>query len=199
VNIRRSLISWIAIVRLLAVPVAVLQVAISRGAPSHHELYAWIATGVLLAGGLILFRLARTHPTTGVAIAGLVFDFAVASSYALLYAWQPGTPLRQVFDLVVIEGAALFGARGGAVVALATAPVLAWFERLRSEHFQGNYRVEYVTFQVATELLIALLLGWIVRRLAEQSADAESRAAEAEALRDELGRRSMRQTVAPVR
>jgi signal transduction histidine kinase len=186
----RSLVRWIAVVRLLAVVVAVLQVAITRGAPPNHELYAWVATAALLAGALLLFRLSRGQPPTGVAIAGLVFDFAIASAYALLYAWQPGTPLRQIFDLVVIEGAALFGARGGAVVALATAPVLAWFERLRSNHFGGHFRLEYMTFQVGIELLIALLVGWLVRRLAEQSADAESRAAEAEVLRDELGRRA---------
>ena len=89
-----------------------------------------------------------------------------------------------------IQGAALFGVRGGAVLAFATSPLLAWSEKLRSDHFADNYRVEYVTFQVGIELLIALLVGWLVGRLAEQSADAESRAAEAEALRDELGRRA---------
>jgi signal transduction histidine kinase len=186
----RQLLGWVAVVRVLAVPFAVFQVALSTGAPAHHERYAWLATVVFALGAVVLMQLVRRRPSTWVAVVGLAFDFAVASAYALLYAWQPGTPLRQVFDIVVIEAAALFGARGGAIVALATTPVLAWFEHLRSEHFLGHYRIEYVTFQVGIELLIALLVGWIVRRLAEQSADALNRAAEAEALRDELGRRA---------
>jgi len=186
----RQLLGWVAVVRLLAVPFAVFQVALSTGAPGHHERYAWLTTIVFGVGAVALMQLARRRPGTWVAIAGLSFDFAVASVYALLYAWQPGTPLRQVFDLVVIEAAALFGVRGGAVVALATVPVLAWFERLRSDHFLGRYRIEYVTFQVGIELLMALLVGWLVRRLAEQSADALTRVAEAEELRDELGRRA---------
>jgi signal transduction histidine kinase len=186
----RQLLGWVAIVRLLAVPFAVFQVALSKGAPTNNATYAWLTTIVLAIGAVVLMQLVRRRPSTWVAVVGLAFDFAIASAYALLYAWQPGTPLRQVFDVVVIEAAALFGAYGGAFVALATAPVLAWFEHLRSEHFPGHYRIEYVTFQVGIELLIALLVGWLVRRLAEQSADALNRAAEAEALRDELGRRS---------
>jgi signal transduction histidine kinase len=186
---RQTFLRWIAIVRLVAVPFAAFQVALSRGAPAHHELYAWITTGVLAAGAVVLYRAIRWQ-TSLVAGAGLVFDLAIASSFALLYAWQPGTPLRQVLDLVVIEATALFATRGGIVVALASAPVLAWFERLRSHHFAGAFRVEYVTFQVGVELLIALLVGWVVARLAEQTVSAESRAEEAETLRDELGRRA---------
>ena len=186
---RQTFLRWIAIVRLLAVPFAVFQVALSRGAPPHHELYAWITTAVLAIGALVLYRAVRWQSPL-VASVGLAFDFAIASSFALLYAWQPGTPLRQVMDLVVIEGSALFATRGGVLVAFASAPVLVWFERLRSQHFGGAFRVEYVTFQVGVELLIALLVGWVVARLAEQTVSAESRAEEAESLRDELGRRA---------
>ncbi|HEY8646135.1 MAG TPA: ATP-binding protein, partial [Gaiellaceae bacterium] len=47
-----------------------------------------------------------------------------------------------------------------------------------------------VTFQAGAGLLMALLVGWVVSRLDEQRATAEQRAEEAEALRDELGRRA---------
>jgi signal transduction histidine kinase len=186
----RSLLGWISIVRLLAVPFTVLQVAISRGAPHHNERYAWIATVLFAVGAVAIHALVRRRPPARIALLGLAFDFAVASTYCLLYAWQPGSPLRQVLDIVVIEGAALFGARGGAAVAVATTPVLVAFERIRSLHFAGKFRIEYVTYQLGAELLVALLVGWLVRRLAEQTAAAEHRAAEAEALRDELGRRA---------
>ena len=180
---------WVAIVRLLAVPFAVFQVALSKGAPPHHTLYAWITTAVLAVGALLLYR-AVTSSSRLVAVVGIGFDFLVASSFCLLYAWQPGTPLRQVIDLVIIEGTTLFATRGGVAVALASAPVLAYFEKLRSDHFLGNYRIEYVTFQLGVEILISLLVGYLVQRLAEQTRSAESRAEEAETLRDELGRRA---------
>ena len=58
----RSLLGWIAIVRLLAVPVAMLQILISNGAPPHHDLYAWIITACLAVGGTLLLQLARRRP-----------------------------------------------------------------------------------------------------------------------------------------
>lgn len=186
---RGTFLRWVAIVRLLAVPFAVFQVALSKGAPPHHDLYAWITTGILAAGALALLFSARVRPLV-VAAAGLVFDFGIASAFVVLYAWQPGTPLRQVLDLVVIEGTTLFATRGGVLVALASTPVLGWFERLRANQFRGDFRFEYVTFQLGTEVLVALLVGWVVLRLAEQTTSAEGRAVEAESLRDELGRRA---------
>jgi signal transduction histidine kinase len=186
---RDTFLRWVAIVRLLAVAFAIFQVALSKGAPPHHDLYAWITTAVMGAGAALLYLAVQRLPTV-VAFAGLAFDVAIASAFTLLYAWQPGTPLRQVLDLVVIEGTTLFATRGGVGVALATTPVLAWFEKLRSDRFLGQYRVEYVTLQLGVEVLIAMLVGWLVRRLAEQTISAEGRAVEAEALRDELGRRA---------
>ncbi|HEV2590694.1 MAG TPA: ATP-binding protein [Gaiellaceae bacterium] len=186
---RQTFLRWVAIVRLLAVPFAVFQVALSKGGPAGHGTYAWATVAVFAVGAVALYRTIRFRPGFG-AGAGLVFDFGIASAFCLLYAWQPGTPLRQVFDLVVIEGTTLFVMRGGVGVALASTPVLAWFEKLRSSHFRGHYRIEYVTFQLGVELLIALLVGWLVLRLAEQTVAAESRVDEAESLRDELGRRA---------
>jgi signal transduction histidine kinase len=186
---RQSFLRWVAIVRLLAVPFAVFQVVVSKGGPVGHGVWSWTTTGILAAGAVALYLSIRRSPSV-VGVVGLVFDFGIASSYCLLYAWQPGTPLRQVIDLVVIEATALYATRGGLGVAVASAPVLAWFEKLRSDRFLGSYRFEYVTFQVGVEALLALLVGWLVTRLAEQTLSSESRAVEAEALRDELGRRA---------
>jgi signal transduction histidine kinase len=189
VNRPRTFLSWVAIVRLIAVPFAAFQVALSQGGPAHTVLYAWITTGVLAVGALALYRAAELRPAA-VPLVGLAFDFVIASAFCLIYAWQAGTPLRQVLDLVIVEGTTIFAMRGGVGVALASLPVLAYFEKLRSHHFAGSYRVEYVTFQLGLELLIALLVGWLVQRLAEQTSSAFSRAEEAESLRDELGRRA---------
>jgi signal transduction histidine kinase len=68
--------------------------------------------------------------------------------------------------------------------------VIAAFEWLRSDRFGGGYQWDYVTLQVGLEILLALIVGWLVGRLALESVRARSRADEAEALRDELGRRA---------
>jgi hypothetical protein len=184
-----TFLRWVAIVRLLAVPLAVLQVALMQGGPRSDTIYAWITSGVLALGAVALYR-AVAWQSRLMPLVGLAFDFVVASAFCLIYAWQPGTPLRQVLDLVIVEGTTIFATRGGVAVAVVSTPVLAYFEKLRSDHFSGSYRISYVTFQVGIELLIALLVGWLVQRLAEQTAAAESRAEEAESLRDELGRRA---------
>ena len=50
--------------------------------------------------------------------------------------------------------------------------------------------MNYVTLQIGIEVLMVLILGWLVIRMRRQGAVAESRAADAERLRDELGRRT---------
>src|SRR5206468_10159719 len=48
----------------------------------------------------------------------------------------------------------------------------------------------FVTFQLGTQVIMALIVGWLVNRLGTQTGLAEARAGEAERLRDELGRRT---------
>jgi signal transduction histidine kinase len=187
---RRSIEWWIATVRLAAVPFAVLQVALSSGYPPHYRLIAWVITAVLAMGALTLYPLARDRPGTAMGLAALTFDTLIVSAYTLLFSFQAGTPIRQLLNLVVIEGAVRFATLGGVAVVAATIPVTAVFEWLRSRHFHVPFRIEYVTFQVGAELLMALLVGWLVARLADERAVAERRAGEAESLRDELGRRA---------
>jgi signal transduction histidine kinase len=185
---RRPIESWISIVRLLAVPFAVLQVSLTTDYPSGYELVAWLLTAVLAAGAVALFLTVRdSDPYRLVA---MTFDFGIVAAFTILYGFEFGTPTRQLLFLAIVVGAVRFGMRGGILVALAAVPVAALFEQQRAHWFHVGYRVEYVTFQAGAGLLMALLVGWIVTRLDEQRTTAEQRAEEAEALRDELGRRS---------
>ena len=79
---------------------------------------------------------------------------------------------------------------GGLATAAAAVPIAAWFEYRRSHYFNVPYRVDFVTVQAGAGVLMALIVGWLVARLDEQRRTAEQRAAEAEGLRDELGRRA---------
>jgi signal transduction histidine kinase len=178
---RRPLEWWISIVRLLAVPFAVLQVSLTKDYPSGYERIAWLLTAALAVGAVALFATVRETPAYR--LLAMVFDFAIVAGFVVLYGFELGTPTRQLLFLAIVVGAVRFGMRGGIAVALAAVPIAALFEQQRAHWFDTNYRIEYVTFQVGAGLLMALLVGWVVSRLNEQLEEAEE-------LRDELGRRA---------
>ncbi|MFL5964330.1 MAG: ATP-binding protein [Gaiellaceae bacterium] len=185
---RRPLEWWIGIVRLLAVPFAALQVSLTTQYPSGYERIAWLLTAALTVGAIALF--AAVRDTLAYRAIAMAFDFAIVAGFTVLYAFELGTPTRQLLFLVIVVGAARFGMRGGIGVALACIPVAVLFEQQRAHWFNTNFRIEFVTFQAGAGLLMALLVGWVVTRFEEQREMAEQRALEAEALRDELGRRA---------
>jgi signal transduction histidine kinase len=182
---------WLAWVRLGAVAFAIFQVAFTAGYPSGYLAAAWIVTGVFGVGAAGLFYAARRfHGDRRLAVAALAFDTLVVSAYVLVYNFEQGTPIRQLLFLPIIEAALRYGIAGAVALALATGPVAAVFELLRSRHnapfrFQANF----VTFQIGVGLILGLIVGWLVVRLRGERVVAEQRAAEAEALRDLFGRR----------
>ena len=186
----RTLEWWIAVCRLIAIPLAIAQVVTVTGYPPGYKEAAWVLTAAFAAGSVVLYLLVRTSASRPIQVVAMCFDFAVVSAYTLLYSFEPGTPTRQLLYLAIILGAVRFGLTGGIVVAIASAPVAAWFEERRAAYFNVDYRLQLVTFQFVAGLLMALLVGWLYSRVDEQRQTAETRADEAEALRDELGRRS---------
>jgi signal transduction histidine kinase len=169
--------SWLAWIRLGAVPFAVFQVALGSSYPPHYELLAWLTTAVLAVGAVVLFALTRTGVVgPRLALAALAFDTAVISAYVLIYSFERGTPIRQLIFLPISEGALLYGIRGSVALALISVPVIAVFEWLRSRHYAPHsYQINYVTFQVGVGLLTGLIIGWLVERLRGERAIAERR------------------------
>jgi hypothetical protein len=141
---RRPLEWWVSIVRLLAVPFAVLQVWLTHGYPRGYEATAWALTAVLAIAAIVLFATVRDTPAYR-RIAMLV-DFAIVAGFVILYGFELGTPTRQLLFLVIVVGSARFGMRGGIAVALASVPVSAVFEQQRAHWFHVGYRLEFVTF-----------------------------------------------------
>jgi signal transduction histidine kinase len=190
----RSIERWIAVVRLIAVPFAIFQVAVTTGYPPRYEAWAWIITAVLAFGAVVFYVLTRRdfgeRGTMWMSIAGQIFDTAFLSAYVLVYNFEHGTPTPQVMYVAVIAGCVRFATLGGVTTALASAVPLAVYEELRSDRVNDAYRWDFVTLQVGLELLIALVVGRLVGRLAVESTRTQARAEEAEALRDELGRRA---------
>ncbi len=189
----RRVEQWIARVRLIAVPFAIFQVAVSSGYPRGYETAAWVTSGVLAVGAAGLFLLARLDLPRPAALAlsvvAQLFDTAVVSAYVVIYSFERGTLTPETLFLPLVEGCVRFAVISGFVVAAASVPVMLAFEKLRSHRFHLAFRWDFVTLQVGLEVLMALIVGWLVRRLGAESLEARSRAEEAVELRDELARR----------
>src|SRR5215211_2762884 len=185
-------IGWI---RLAAVPLAILQVSIGSGYPGDRRAWAWIITGLFTAGAVTLFWLSRRDWRRSaqhrLGLVALVFDFAVVSAFVLIFSFEQASPVRQAMFLRLIEAALRYGIWGALAVVAASVPVMAVFEWLRERRFEPRgYHLDYVTLQLGIETLMGLIVGWLVLRMVGQTTVAETRAAEAERLRDQLGRRA---------
>jgi signal transduction histidine kinase len=187
-----KLIRILSVVRLAIVPLALTKILIDRSSfPPGYEVAAWWLLGVqtLVAVALLVLALRWRGRPRKLAILNVAADFAVVSAWLFVDTWETGQPLRTVLYLVVLEAALFFRLRGGLLVAALTVPVFAAVEVWRESEFGYSMEVDSVVLRGA----IALALGGIVGRLVDmergQARAAEERAAEAERLRDELGRR----------
>ena len=192
---RRQIERWIAWVRLCAVPFAVVEVGvISSGYPPGYETWAWIITTVLGVGAVAFWFLARTElglrAQKILSFAALGLDAGVVSAYVVLYySYEPDSPVRQILFLPVAEAAVRYGVIGGALLPFALAPFLAWAEALRADRYERGFSADAVTLPLGIEIMVGVLVGWLASRLGSEAKIAEARAAEAEELRDRLGRR----------
>ena len=150
----------------------------------------WIVTAIFAAGAIALFFASTRANVRAVGIVALVFDACVIGAYATLYSYEYGSPTRWAFIFVVVEGALRFGLVGAVALCVALFPFLAFNEWWRAHHFGGpEFKWDRVTFPFGVFLTTGAIVGWLVNRLGREAAIAEDRAAEAVALRDELGRR----------
>jgi len=192
---RRDLERWIAWVRVGAVPFAFSQVVLTQNYPSGYERWAWLVTAVFTVGAIAIFVLCRSElggrAQARLGLLALAFDFAIVSAYILIYSFERATPVRQVILLPLVEAALRYGITGALAVVIASVPVMFVFEWLRERRYPSlSFHVDFVTLQLGIELLLGLVVGWLASRLFRQTSIAETRAAEAERLRDELGRRA---------
>jgi signal transduction histidine kinase len=188
-----TLIRSISFVRVALVPLLLIKILLDRDdfPTAGYEQAAWTLLGVFAGLALVLLVLAYRWRSRLRYLAALnvVTDFALTAALMFVFAWEPGQPLRSLQLLVVLEGALFFRLVGGLIVGAATLPVLLALEVWRQEEFGTAIRYDALVLRV----VVALALGGVVGRLVDmergQAHDAEERAAEAERLRDELGRR----------
>ena len=187
-----KLIRILCIVRVAVVPLALAKLLMDRGSfPPHYEPAAWWLLAVLglVAAALLVLALRWDGRLRRLAVLNVATDFALVAALLLVYTWDLGQPLRTLPYLVVLEAALFFRLRGGLLVAGLTVPLFAVVEAWRESEFGYPAEIDSIVLRG----LIALALGGVVGRLVDmergQARAADERAAEAERLRDELGRR----------
>jgi signal transduction histidine kinase len=187
---------WMGWVRLVAVPWAVVEVGLlTEDYPSGYERWAWVATALLAAGGVLFFVLARVDLDARgrqvVGAAALAFDVGIVYAYSFLFSFELGQPTWGILYLPVLEAALRYGLLGGVGLPLATAPLLLLLEWWRAEKFAPPpFELGNASLPFGISVLTGLIVGWLVKQLGGETLVAEARAAEAEGLRDQLGRRA---------
>src|SRR5918997_3777010 len=155
-------------VRLFAVPFALLEVGVFKeDYPPGYEQWAWALTAIFALGAIVFLVLAdrvRSRSAWGpIALAALAFDSAVVYGYILVYAFEPGTPVRQLVFIPLIEAALRYGLLGGLAMPVISAAALSLTEWWREEHFPPQqFQVDNVTLPVGVQLILGVIVGSLV-------------------------------------
>jgi signal transduction histidine kinase len=194
VRTRLEIERWIAWVRLGGALFALLEVGLfSPTARPGYRPAEWALTGAFLAGAAVLFVLARrARPSWAIplGLTALLFDVAVICTYAIVFSYEYGNQTRWATILVAVEAALRYGLLGGVALPLLLIPYFWFNEWWRAHHFDGpGVIADRVTFASGVVLLTGTIVGLLVRQLETEASRGEERAAEAERLRDALGRR----------
>ena len=183
-------------VRLLAVPFAVLEVGLLKDDyPPGYERWAWALTALLaVAAGVLLwlaYRVPSRRAWRRIGFGALVLDTVVVYGYVLVYSYEPGTPIRQLVFIPLIEAALRYGIVGAFAMSAVSACLLTFTEWWREDRFPPQeFDVDRIILPVGVQLILGLVVGSLVERLRDERRGARARVAEAETLRDELGRRA---------
>ena len=185
---------WIAWWRLAGLVFAILEVGVfSIGYPPGYETAAWITTAAFGVGTVALLRLSRIERRRAIlalGVAALLFDTLVICAYSTIYAYEYGSPTRWVLILAVAEAALRYGAWGGAGLGVLLIPFFVFVEAWRANRFgPPGFVSDRVSFPAGVMILAGVIVGRLVDRLDRKAGEARGRAAEAEQLRDEIGRR----------
>jgi signal transduction histidine kinase len=178
---------WIAVVRIALVIVAVVDVSLTTF-PAGYAVWAWIVTGFFVASALfsaVLTRVAldRRARVRARALA-IALDAVVVIGYVAVFSYQSGEPYRALYLLPIAEAALRFGLLGGVLAGAALVGSTVVIDALGPGLIWKSAAV-----RIAVGLFAGVIVGRLSDDLGRQRVAAVTRAAEAEQLRDEIGRR----------
>ncbi len=178
---------WLVLLRAVLVVVAAIVVGVTDFPPSYTP-WAWGLVGFFAAVTLLSGVLSAIELESGARVRArvllLVLDAVVAIWFVAVFSYQAGEPWRALYLIPVAAAALRFGLVGG----LAGGIVMTGSTILIDYLGPGlQWRTAFA--RVLVGVLSGLVIGRLRDTLGAERLRAESRAAEAERLRDELGHR----------
>ena len=179
---------WLVLLRAVLVVVGAIAVGLTNFPPSYRP-WAWAVVGFFAAvtvfsGALSAVELGR-NARVRARVLMLTLDAAVAVGFIAVFSYQAGEPWRALYLIPVAAAALRFGLVGGAVGGAVMTGATIVIDDL------GRPGLQWQT--AFARVLVGMLAGLVIGRLRDtisaERSRAESRAAEAERLRDELGHR----------
>lgn len=161
------------LVRWLSLPWVLLQVlGYQVPYPPGYKAAALGLAGVLFVGNCVIWAFHRSSRGlelgTRLALAGLVLDIVVISSFVWLYAFDYETQIWAVLAIVPLEGAILFQLPG-ALASWAASTVIYTARDIWAAEEHGNPLIwQSITFRMGVMLIVALVAGLMARDLLRQ-------------------------------
>jgi signal transduction histidine kinase len=178
---------WLLLLRAAAVVFGAVTVA-TTDFPRGYLPWAWAVTGFFVAVAALdaafAFVPLGTVARARARVLAIVGDAVVAVGYVAVLSYQTGQPYRFLYLVPVAEAALRFGLVGGLPMAASMISATLVIDALGP-----GLAAHTVPSRVFVGLLFGLVIGRLRDSLTAERQRAESRAAEAERLRDELGRR----------
>src|SRR5947208_10763716 len=178
---------WLVLLRAALVVVGAIAVALTDFPPSY-EPWAWAVVGFFAAVTVFsgVLSMVELGPVTRVRarILLLALDAVVAIGFVSIFSFEAGEPWRALYLIPIAAAALRFGLVGGLVGGIVMTGATLVIDALGPGL---QWRTAFA------RILVGVLAGLVIGRLRDtlnaERSRAEARAAEAERLRDELGRR----------
>ena len=171
---------WLLALRAALVVVAAVDVGLTDF-PRGYEPWAWAVVGFFAASTALSAVLARMHlgrqARDGARILAITLDAIAAVGFVAVFSYQSGEPYRALYLVPIAEAALRFGLVGGVISGVFMVSATLVIDAL-GPGLAGR--------TIVSRVLVGILAGVVVGRLRDGLV---ARAAEAERLRDELGRR----------
>ena len=178
---------WLVLLRAALVVMAAIVVGVSDFPPSYTP-WAWGLVGffaavTLLSGVLSAIEL-ESAARVRARVLLLVLDAVVAIWFVAVFSYQAGEPWRALYLIPVAAAALRFGLVGGLA-----AGIVMTGSTILIDYLGPGLQWRTAFARVLVGVLSGLVIGRLRDTLGAERLRAESRAAEAERLRDELGHR----------
>ncbi|MFL5960838.1 MAG: ATP-binding protein [Gaiellaceae bacterium] len=178
---------WLVLLRAALVVAAVIAVGVTK-MPASYRPWGWAVVGFFAAetvasGILSAVELERVARVRARAIL-IAFDAVVGIGIVAVFSYQAGQPYRPLYLIPIAEAALRFGLAGGVF-----AGVVMTGATIAIDDLGPGLQWRSVFVRILVGMLSGIVIGRLRDAINAERSRAESRAAEAERLRDELGHR----------